>query len=61
MSADEKLGWAHHQTSHNRRVVLAGVATDVLHHHFGLFHGEAERLRITSADVLSVDVAIHRP
>ena len=41
VSADEEFGRAHHQASHNRGVVLPRIATDVLHHHLGLFHGEA--------------------
>ena len=61
VSADEEFGRAHHQASHNRGVVLPRIATDVLHHHLGLLHGEAEGLRIEPADFLSVNVAIHRP
>lgn len=61
VSADEEFGRAYHQASHNRGVVLPRIATDVLHHHLGLLHGEAEGLRIEPADFLSVDVAIHRP
>ncbi len=61
MSADEEFGRAHHQASHNRGVVFARIATDVFHHHLGLLHGEAQGLRVEPADVLSVDVAIHRP
>lgn len=61
VSADEEFGWAHHQASHNRGVVLPRITTDVLHHHLGLLHGEAEGLRIEPADFLSVNVAIHRP
>ncbi len=61
VSADEEFGWAHHQASHNRGVVFPWITTDVLHHHLGLLHGEAEGLRIEPADFLSVNVAIHRP
>jgi polyphosphate kinase len=44
-----------------RRVVIARIAADMFHHHFGIVHRESVNERIELTYLLPVAIAVHRP